>query len=37
MSARIVVINPNSSDAVTGAIDRAVAPLRMAGGPSSSA
>ena len=34
MSARIVVINPNSSEAVTGAIDRAVAPLRMAGGPS---
>jgi Asp/Glu/hydantoin racemase len=33
MSARIVVINPNSSEAVTGAIDRAVAPLRMAGGP----
>ncbi len=34
MSAPIVVINPNSSEAVTGAIDRAVAPLRMAGGPS---
>ena len=34
MSARIVVINPNSSEAVTGAIDRAIAPLRMAGGPS---
>ena len=33
MSARIVVINPNSSEAVTAAIDRAVAPLRMAGGP----
>jgi allantoin racemase len=33
MSARIVVINPNSSEAVTGAIDRAVAPLRMEGGP----
>jgi Asp/Glu/hydantoin racemase len=33
MSAPIVVINPNSSEAVTGAIDRAVAPLRMAGGP----
>jgi allantoin racemase len=30
---RIVVINPNSSAAVTAAIDRAVAPLRMAGGP----
>ena len=34
MSAPIVVINPNSSAAVTSAIDRAVAPLRMAGGPS---
>jgi allantoin racemase len=33
MSARIIVINPNSSEAVTAAIDRAVAPLRMAGGP----
>jgi allantoin racemase len=33
MSAPIVVINPNSSEAVTAAIDRAVAPLRMAGGP----
>jgi Asp/Glu/hydantoin racemase len=33
MSARIVVINPNSTEAVTGAIDRAIAPLRMAGGP----
>ena len=33
MSAPIVVINPNSSEAVTGAIDRAIAPLRMAGGP----
>jgi Asp/Glu/hydantoin racemase len=33
MSARIVVINPNSSEAVTEAIDRAVAPLRMEGGP----
>jgi Asp/Glu/hydantoin racemase len=34
MSAPIVVINPNSSEVVTGAIDRAIAPLRMAGGPS---
>jgi allantoin racemase len=33
MAARIVVINPNSTEAVTQAIDRAVAPLRMAGGP----
>lgn len=33
MSERIVVINPNSSVAVTAAIDRALAPLRMAGGP----
>ena len=33
MSAPIVVINPNSSEAVTAAIDRAIAPLRMAGGP----
>jgi Asp/Glu/hydantoin racemase len=33
MSARIVVINPNSSEAVTDAIDRAIKPLRMAGGP----
>jgi allantoin racemase len=33
MSAPIVVINPNSNQAVTAAIDRAVAPLRMAGGP----
>ena len=30
---RILVINPNSSTAVTAAIDAAVAPLRMAGGP----
>jgi Asp/Glu/hydantoin racemase len=28
-----VVINPNSTEAVTEAIDQAVAPLRMAGGP----
>lgn len=33
MSARIVVINPNSTEAVTAAIDDALAPLRMAGGP----
>jgi hypothetical protein len=33
MSAPIVVINPNSTVAVTDAIDEAVAPLRMAGGP----
>jgi Asp/Glu/hydantoin racemase len=29
----ILVINPNSSEAVTRGIDEAVAPLRMAGGP----
>ncbi|HEX3884296.1 MAG TPA: aspartate/glutamate racemase family protein [Stellaceae bacterium] len=29
----IVVINPNSTEAVTKAIDAALAPLRMAGGP----
>jgi Asp/Glu/hydantoin racemase len=29
----IVVINPNSTEAVTQAIDRALAPLRLAGGP----
>ena len=33
MGERIVVINPNSSVTVTAAIDRAVAPLRMSGGP----
>ncbi len=33
MSAPIVVVNPNSTAAVTAAIDRALAPLRMAGGP----
>ena len=33
MSAPIVVINPNSSAVVTAAIDRAIDPLRMAGGP----
>ena len=30
---RILVINPNSTDAVTQGIDAAMAPLRMAGGP----
>ncbi|MBV9533016.1 MAG: aspartate/glutamate racemase family protein [Bradyrhizobium sp.] len=30
---RILTINPNSSTAVTAAIDEAVAPLRIAGGP----
>ena len=34
MSERIVVVNPNSTEAVTAAIDRALAPLRVAGGPS---
>jgi len=34
MSARILVINPNSSETVTRGIDEAVEPLRMAGGPS---
>ena len=33
MTERIIVINPNSSEAVTRAIDAAVAPLRSAGGP----
>jgi Asp/Glu/hydantoin racemase len=33
MSERIIVVNPNSSEAVTRAIDGAVAPLRRAGGP----
>jgi allantoin racemase len=33
MSAPIVVINPNSTEAVTAAIDAAVAPLRLDGGP----
>jgi Asp/Glu/hydantoin racemase len=33
MSERIVVVNPNSTAAVTTAIDRALEPLRMAGGP----
>lgn len=30
---RILVINPNSTEAVTNGIDEAMAPLRMAGGP----
>lgn len=33
MSFPIVVINPNSTDAVTQGIDRALEPLRMEGGP----
>jgi Asp/Glu/hydantoin racemase len=33
MSATILVINPNSSDAVTRSIDEACAPLRIEGGP----
>ncbi|MGH7099300.1 MAG: aspartate/glutamate racemase family protein [Stellaceae bacterium] len=33
MSGRILVINPNSTEAVTAAIDRAMAPLRSPGGP----
>jgi Asp/Glu/hydantoin racemase len=33
MSGPIVVINPNSTEAVTAAIDAAMAPLRLAGGP----
>lgn len=32
-SSRILVINPNSSPAVTAAIDAALDPLRLAGGP----
>jgi allantoin racemase len=32
-SMRILVINPNSTEAVTRGIDQAVEPLRMAGGP----
>ena len=31
--ARILVVNPNSSEAVTAAIDATVAPLRLPGGP----
>lgn len=33
MSMRILVINPNSTEAVTRGIDQAVEPLRMTGGP----
>jgi Asp/Glu/hydantoin racemase len=33
MSEPIVVINPNSTEAVTAAIDRALEPLRLEGGP----
>src|ERR1700740_2747709 len=33
MSDRILVINPNSTDAVTREIDEAMSPLRIAGGP----
>jgi allantoin racemase len=33
MPDRILVINPNSTEAVTGAIDEAMAPLRISGGP----
>ena len=33
MADRIVVINQNSTEAVTAAMDRALDPLRMEGGP----
>jgi Asp/Glu/hydantoin racemase len=33
MSGPIIVINPNSTEVVTAAIDAAMAPLRLAGGP----
>lgn len=33
MTERILVINPNSTEAVTRTIDQAMAPLRLAGGP----
>jgi allantoin racemase len=33
MSERILVINPNASEAVTRVIDEAMRPLRMLGGP----
>ena len=33
MAERILVINPNSTEAVTRGIDQAVEPLRMPGGP----
>ena len=35
MPDRILVINPNSTDAVTRAIDGAMAPLRIRGGSGS--
>ena len=34
MAATVLVINPNSNEAVTAGIDAALEPLRMAGGPS---
>lgn len=34
MSQRILVVNPNSTQAVTDGIDRALEPLRLSGGPS---
>lgn len=33
MSSRVIVINPNSTQAVTDGIDQALQPLRFAGGP----
>jgi allantoin racemase len=33
MSGPIVVINPNSNEAVTDGLDRALAPFRLTGGP----
>lgn len=33
MASSIIVINPNSNEAVTSGLDTALAPLRMAGGP----
>ena len=33
MPYRILVVNPNSTDAVTQGIDEAMAPLRFPGGP----
>lgn len=33
MTQRILVVNPNSTEAVTAAIDRAIDPLRLSGGP----
>src|SRR5215469_15643618 len=33
MADRILVINPNSTEAVTRSIDEAMGPLRMTGGP----